>query len=257
MIPPTTSRLNLPYLDASQAQPEVKINEAWNLIDIAFGEILTGSDVGPGGGVTIEDGDSPHTVVLDARTIKFFGANVEAASDGSAIVTIESSASLSVENDSSPHDEVTNVSVLRVSGATITDEGGGVALLTVATAPSTQTVLSAGWNSSSGAVQTALAVAQDILIPFNCTLHEVYILTQGGTGSCTVKLWKAALSAHFPPVAGDDITGGANVAVASGTTHVDPTLSGFTTNFSQNDVIRCTLSANSVFTSVKIILRMS
>lgn len=119
-----------------------------------------------------------------------------------------------------------------------------------------QNMESAGWNSSSGAVQLPLTVPQDILIPYNSTLREVYILTQGGTGSCTVTLWKANLSAHFPPVIGDDITGGTPPAISSNTTYANTTLSGWTTNFSQNDVIRCTLSANSIFTSVKIILRM-
>ncbi len=119
---------------------------------------------------------------------------------------------------------------------------------------------SAGWNSSSGAVQTALTVPQDILIPFACTLREVDVLTQG-TGSCTVTILRGAAVAGaitMPPTA--DITGGANVTCAALSKQIGAayatTLAGWTTAFGQNDVLRLTLTANTGFTSVKVILRM-
>ena len=114
--------------------------------------------------------------------------------------------------------------------------------------------MSAGWNSSSGAVQLSLTVPQDLIIPFTCTLREVDIVTQGGTGSCTVTLWKAGSLAL--PNSGNDMTGGTPPAISSGTVYNNTTLTGWTTSLTQNDRILCTLSANSTFTSVKIILRM-
>ena len=107
---------------------------------------------------------------------------------------------------------------------------------------------------TSGAVQLSLAVPQDLIIPFTCTLREVDIVTQGGTGSCTVTLWKAGSLAL--PNSGNDMTGGTPPAISSGTVYNNTTLTGWTTSLTQNDRILCTLSANSTFTSVKIILRM-
>lgn len=88
------------------------------------------------------------------------------------------------------------------------------------------------------------------------TIKECIIVTKGGTGSCTVKIYKAAFASHYPPVAGDDITGGANVVITAGTTHDDSTLSGWTTSFAQDDCFLFTLSASTVFTTVGIFLRI-
>lgn len=121
---------------------------------------------------------------------------------------------------------------------------------------SIQNMESAGWNSSSGAVQISLTVAQDILIPYACTLQEVYILTQGGSGSCTVSMLHTAF-AGFPGSL-TDMTGGTPPAISgSSAPYTNTTFSGWTvTTFAQGDIIRLTLTANTNFTSVKIILRM-
>lgn len=115
----------------------------------------------------------------------------------------------------------------------------------------TQYILPAGWNSSSGAVPIASTVAQDLQIPYGSVLQEVRIQTQGGTGSCTVTLSTSA----FPFVTGTDITGGVSPAISAGTSYSNSTLSGWTTTFTQGAMIRATLTANSGFTSVKIFLR--
>ncbi len=136
-----------------------------------------------------------------------------------------------------------------------------IALAATAVQPGAiQNMESALWNSTSGAVQTALTVAQDILIPFACTLKEVDVLTQGPVGSCTVTILRGAASGgaiSFPPVT--DITNGHNVACAAASVQITTgtlTSQGWTTSFGQNDVLRLTLTANTSFTSVKVILRM-
>lgn len=137
-----------------------------------------------------------------------------------------------------------------------------IALAATAVQPGAiQNMESALWNSTSGAVNVLLTVPQDILIPYACTLREVDIITQGGTGSCTVTIQRGVASGGtitFPPTV--DITNGYNAGVTSGTINqiLAATLAsqGWTTSFGQNDVLRLTLTANSVFTSVKIILRM-
>lgn len=72
-----TPNLALEYLAPSQEQPEVLINDAWNKIDAAVG------------GVNVEDADSPHVSVSNAKTLKFSGASVTAESDDVALVTID------------------------------------------------------------------------------------------------------------------------------------------------------------------------
>ncbi len=118
---------------------------------------------------------------------------------------------------------------------------------------------SALWNSTSGPVLLSLTVPQDILIPFACTLREVDILTQGGTGNCTITILRAQSSsgaiANLPPAV--DITNGHSPQITGGTLYTNTTFTGWTTTtLTQNDVLRLTLTANTAFTSVKIILRM-
>ena len=272
-----TPNLDLIYLDASQSQPEVKINDAWNKIDEAIGNISPSSDSSETGtALTIEDSDSPHTSVADVAILKVAGALVTELSPGVALITIEAVSGLSVLGDESPSAEVNAVSIIRFRGASVEQGSGGAADVDVNLEPIAdgqiigntsgetarpiaigipQNAESAGWNSSNGAVQTTYAVPQDLIVPYACTLREVIILTQGGPGSCTVELWKCAFAA-FPPNSGNDMTGGAPPGISSGNVHDDTVLAGWTKALAQNDVIRATLSVNANFTSVKIILRM-
>lgn len=124
-----------------------------------------------------------------------------------------------------------------------------------AVASGTDLILVAGWNSSAGAVPIAQAVPQDIILPDNCHLKEVYIITQGGSGSCTVTLGTIPFASL--PGAFTDITGGVPPAISgSAGTYSNTSLLGWTTSFNQNDVIRATLTVNANFTSVKIFLRV-
>lgn len=109
----------------------------------------------------------------------------------------------------------------------------------------------AGWNSSSGAIVVGNTVSVDVLIPFACTLKQIYIMTQGGTGSCTV----TAKTAAFPTTPATDITGGTPPAISSGTSYSNAVLSGWTTSFAQGDLVRFQLTANTTFTSVTIYFR--
>lgn len=74
-----TPNLNLIYLDAGQAQPEVKVNDAWNKLDEAIGDGLIVSDT---------SADSPANSVASVHRIKFIGASIEAETDG-VIVAID------------------------------------------------------------------------------------------------------------------------------------------------------------------------
>ena len=110
------------------------------------------------------------------------------------------------------------------------------------------------WISLAGGLTTSNAVER--VMNAAGTIKEVIIVTKGGVGSCTIAIWKAALSSHYPPTVADDITGGTNVVLTSGITHDDSTLSGWTTSFAQDDVFLFTLLSTSVFTTVGIFLRI-
>lgn len=222
MIQPRTPRFNLPYLDPSQAQPEVKINEAWNIIDEHLGD--SGVDPGSGGSgsITVEEHGSPHTVVTDITTVRFVNATVESETGGVAVVTVPES----------------GVGPDGPTGATGGQQFG------------------AYWVALAGGAITLPINAVERVMNVSGTIKEILVLTKGGTGNCTIKIWKAAFSSHYPPVVTDDITGGANVVISSGTTHDDSTLSGFTTSFAQGDVYLLTLSSVAGFTSVGIFLRI-
>lgn len=194
-----TPNLDLIYLDVAQAQPEVKINDAWNKIDAAVGSGLTVNNTAT---------DSPATSVTAVKRITFDGATVSEETSG-IIVTIDD--------------------------AGVTRE--------------------ASWTNALGAIS----------IPINSVIRlcgaerkikEVIVLTQGGPGSCTVKIWKANLSNHYPPVAGDDITGGTNVVLSSASTYQNSTLSGWNVDLAKDDVFLFTLSASATFTNVTISLRL-
>ena len=60
-----TPNLDLVYLDASQAQPEVKINDAWNKID------GNGRRTGCCHGLPMRD--SPFTSLSNVKTIRIAG----------------------------------------------------------------------------------------------------------------------------------------------------------------------------------------
>jgi hypothetical protein len=114
----------------------------------------------------------------------------------------------------------------------------------------------ASWGSATGSPITLTGILP-VPRPIGaaCTIKEVLILTTGGTGSCTIAIWKANLSAHYPPVIGDDITGGVPPAISAGVTYRNSTLSGWTTTIAQDDVLYFTLTATSTFTSVAIFIR--
>ena len=116
----------------------------------------------------------------------------------------------------------------------------------------------AGWNATGGAIVLSLTVPQDIIIPYGCTLQQVYITTQGAngatiTGSCTVTIGTAA----FPGSSFVDITGGAPPVISSASSYSNTTLMGWTTSFAQNAQLRVTLSSVSNFYSVKIHFRFA
>jgi len=94
------------------------------------------------------------------------------------------------------------------------------------------------------------------LVSGTYNIQECVVLTEGGVGSCVISLWKANLSAHYPPNVGDDITGGHNIAIAGGTFLRDSTLAGWTLGLAQDDVLLFSLQSVATFSYIAIQLRI-
>jgi len=193
-----TPNLDLEYLDPAQAQPEVKINDAWDKLDAAIGAGLEIASIG----------ESPNNSVSAVKLITFHGATVS--------------------------DET--------SGALVTVDDAGV-------------VKEASWTNALGAISVPINTVIR-LSGAKRRIKECIVLTQGGTGSCVIKIWKANLASHYPPVSGDDITGGHNAVISSGTSLQDSTLTGWSTILDKDDVFLFTLDSCSTFTNVTISLRL-
>lgn len=92
-----------------------------------------------------------------------------------------------------------------------------------------------------------------IYIPEDCTIVGVEVLTQGGTGSCLVGIWKTAYGS-YPPTSANSIVAGAPPTISSGIKYQDTTLTGWTTACSAGDTLLINLTSSSVFTNVMVVL---
>lgn len=118
-----TPNLDLQYLDPSQSQPEIKVNDAWNKIDAAVGE---------GSGIAVSDLSSPP-IVARAIELKFMGATVTHETGGVARIEIDNSSDTSSDSGGSPltvtdgTNSVTDVVEIHFTNAAVSDAGSGVA----------------------------------------------------------------------------------------------------------------------------------
>jgi hypothetical protein len=145
-----------------------------------------------------------------------------------------------------------------LSFAMTSSSGGGYTPGTI------QLMESGGWNSPS-ALLLSQCIAQDIVIPFACTLREVIVLTQGPqvsgvptvvSGSCQVDMLHTTF-VGFPGSLTDMTGGNPPTITTSGVPYTNTTFVGWgVTTLAQNDVIRVLLQSVSLFASVKIILRI-
>jgi hypothetical protein len=123
---------------------------------------------------------------------------------------------------------------------------------------------SAGW-ASIAALIVSQTVPQDIVIPFNCTLRQVLVMTQGpqsaGTptvvaGSLVITLLHSSF-AGFPASLTDMTGGNPPTITASSSPYNNTTFSGWTVlNLLQGDVIRVSLQSVSLFAQAKLIMRL-
>jgi hypothetical protein len=185
----STPNLKLPYIDPNQAQPEVKINDAWDILDAFAGETGLG-----GSSLEVEQlGDSPGK--KNVRKIVIDGATVSAETDDTVLITIDSSSDetggggnpLTVQDSGeSPGRTVTDVVTIRFDGATVIEESAGVALVTIPIVEgpegptgATGATGAAGsvWRNGSGAPSNSLGVNGDYYL--DTATGNVYTKSSG------------------------------------------------------------------------------
>ncbi len=123
--------------------------------------------------------------------------------------------------------------------ARIEDANGGVI-----------TTRGATWISGSGAIATP---ANDVFLrfPTACTIVKATIMTAGGSGSCSIDVWKDSFGS-FPPTVADSICAAAKPTIVAGIKYEDATLTGWTTTIAAGDVLAFHLESSSTFTSIFI-----
>lgn len=150
-------------------------------------------------------------------------------------------------------DDISDVSVyLPVDGYVLTwDQGSG---LWIDAPPPTipNKNLGAAWGSASALVAANCA---DVYVRAPCagTITAARVLTQGGTGSCVIDVWKDTY-ANFPPTVADTITAAAKPTVSSGIKSEDTTLTGWTTSVSEGDILAFHVDSTSTFTNIVVYL---
>lgn len=82
------------------------------------------------------------------------------------------------------------------------------------------------------------------------TITRVTIVTTGGSGSCTVDIWKSTVGTA--PTVGNSITGGTPPAISAAISYDNSTLTGWTTAISPGNTLTFVLTATSSFTSVVV-----
>lgn len=96
-------------------------------------------------------------------------------------------------------------------------------------------------------------VVADIIVPYNMTITKWTIISNI-SGSIVIDLWKDTY-ANFPPTVTDTVTGSDKPTLSSATKANSTALTGWTTTWTDGDIIR--VNIDSVSTVTKIVLTIS
>jgi hypothetical protein len=112
------------------------------------------------------------------------------------------------------------------------------------------------WTNGLLAV-SAPAADIPIVIAEDCTITDITILTEGGTGSCAIDIWRVNIAGYPPTVANSIISGTSYPTITSGVDLRDTTLAGFAAvTLSKGDCVTFHLRSTSVFTSIVVMLSL-
>jgi hypothetical protein len=124
----------------------------------------------------------------------------------------------------------------------------------IATSSNTYMV-GAGWTNN-GVLLDPLEVDMPTTVCKSTgVIKSIIILTEGGSGSLSIDIWKSTVD-NYPPVVTDSILGGNPVIITNGYKLKDLTLAGWNKNVTAGDVLRFKLDSNSNFTSIRIFVEI-
>lgn len=114
----------------------------------------------------------------------------------------------------------------------------------------------ATWNNGLSAIVVPM-IDVPIVIAEDCSIQDVTILTEGGTGSCSIDIWSTPFGAYPPTVSNTIISGSSYPAIVSGVAYRDTTLAGFSnTTLSKGSTVVFHLRSSSVFSSIVILMSL-
>jgi len=93
----------------------------------------------------------------------------------------------------------------------------------------------------------------DVEIPFKCDINAVTMLADQ-SGSIVIDLWVDTY-ANYPPDNGDSITAAATPTISAATKSQDTTLTGWTTQLNEGDIMRYNVDSCTTITRCSIALR--
>ena len=211
----TTTHFGFQLLAPSQEQPEVPLNLDLNEIDAA---IFAASGITVGEVLFNSPHDSPAFEFSPITALLFRGATVERDLGGIAIVSIPS---FPVDSDS----------------------GGSSSFVKAATFT----------NGTAALVAPTNDVA--IFIEKACTIQEVTLLSQGGTGSAVVDIWRSTYAA-YPPTVANSLCASALPTISAGIKYQDTTLTGWTKTLAAGDILLVHLASTSTLTNLVVALKL-
>lgn len=112
----------------------------------------------------------------------------------------------------------------------------------------TRTVLFGGGNT---AIDPTTITPLPLIVPEDCTITRVVLLTQGGPGDCVVDILVAPFGG-YPPTA--SICASDLPTISAGIDYMDGTLTGWSTDLDADDTLLIQLGSSSTFTEITVVL---
>jgi len=109
------------------------------------------------------------------------------------------------------------------------------------------------WSGGNSAIRQNQMTDVSVIVPEDCDVVRVTILTKGGSGSCQVDVQSAPLAGYG---SFSTITGGTLPAISSALTYDNSTLTGWLTHVAASTTLNFHLVSTSVFTEITVMVTL-
>jgi hypothetical protein len=214
----------------------------------------------PGIGIAVDDTDPANPIVaLDASVSELNDVDVAGIQDGDVLIWDQSTSQWVVGEVPPPNIGIADLNDVDLAGLT----DGDTLVWDASTSSWVATAGGGGAANSAPEVRgasfsggTTIIVVPTNNVPINiredCTITAAILLTQGGTGSCVLDIWKQPYGS-YPPTVANSICSSNKPTISSGVKNAS-TLVGWDTALSANDTLLVNLTSCSTFTAVSLFL---